>query len=129
VLLPTACFVQQLRLHVRGKIQQLLMPTGKLMNLAMAFLMLSTGLVLVNGATPGSALSFFYYDGLCPGFGALATSKFQNLTDAIVAPKIAADPGLAPALMRCVIYTTQQDYLTCCYCQSVHSVFQCSVYL
>jgi len=103
MLLPTA-FLQQLHRHVH-KIQQL-MPTGKLMNMAMAFLMLSTGLVLVNGTTPGSDLSFFYYNGLCPSFGTNTTAKFQNLTDAIVAPRIAADPGLAPASMRCVQYTT-----------------------
>lgn len=99
MFLPTAFeFVQQLHRHVR-KIQRV-MPTEKLVNMAMAFLTLSTGLVLVNGTTRGSELSFSYYNGLCPKFGALTTSKFQNITDAIVAAKVANDSGLPAALMR-----------------------------
>jgi len=123
MMIPTA-MTQQLHRRMQHVIQKS-MPRAKLMKMAMAqiltLLAVSSGLQLGSAAasptgapspspsaptpspsapTPGSALSLTYYDGLCTSIGTL---KFIAITDAVVAPRIAADPGLAPALMR---YTT-----------------------
>lgn len=48
-------------------------------------------------STPGSFLSSFYYDLLCPGYG---TAKLQQVTENIVKQYVNNDHTLAPSLLR-----------------------------
>lgn len=48
-------------------------------------------------STPGSSLSSFYYDLLCPGYG---TAKLQQVTANIVTQYVNNDRTIAPSLLR-----------------------------
>lgn len=48
-------------------------------------------------STPGSYLSSYYYDLLCPGYG---TAKLQQVTASIVKQYVNNDHTLAPSLLR-----------------------------
>jgi hypothetical protein len=48
-------------------------------------------------STPGSYLSSYYYDLLCPGYG---TAKLQQVTESIVNQYVNNDHTLAPSLLR-----------------------------